>query len=86
MPESAPLSVTDTVLVYLRRREQLLGRQARVNVAISRRNEWEANAHTPGDLRRDVPQPALPREALDGLHRRLTEEPGRLDGVTAGDG
>ncbi len=78
-------STSDTALAYLRRRERLLVRLARVNTAISRRNEWEANAHMPGDLRRDVPQSTLPREALDGLHRMLTEELGRLDGVTVDD-
>ncbi len=75
-------ATTDSAVAYLHRRERLLLRLARVNAAISRRNEWEANAYMPGDLRRDVPQPTLPREALDGLHQMLTEELGRLDGAT----
>ena len=79
-------ATTDAAVAYLRRRERLLIRLARVNAAISRRNEWEANAHLPGALRRDVPQSTLPREALDGLHRMLTEELGRLDGSEPKDG
>ncbi len=82
---SAVASPADDALDYLRRRERLLARLARVNAAISRWNEWEANAYMPGDLQRDVPQSTLPREALDGLHRMLTEELGRLDGVTVDD-
>lgn len=72
------LAISDAAVAYLNRRERLLIRLERVNEAISRRNEWEANAYMRGDLRRDVP-PTLSREALDGLYRMLLEELGRLD-------
>lgn len=75
-------SLADAVVAYLRRRERLLVRLARVNAAISCRNEWDANAYMPGDLQRNLPQSALSHEALDGLHRMLAEELGRLDGWT----
>ncbi len=74
-------STGDAALAYLRRREHLLVRLQRVNVALSRWHEREADACLPGGLRRDVPTPTLSREALDGLHRMLVDELGRLDGT-----
>lgn len=79
------LAISDAAVAYLNRRERLLIQLERVNAAITRWDEWEANAHLPGDLRRDMPHPTLFRAALDGLHRMLTEELGRLDGVTVDD-
>ena len=78
---SSTPSTGDTALAYLRRRAHLLVRLQRVSAALSRWHEREADARLPADLRRDVPPPTLPREALVGLHRMLVEELGRLDGT-----
>ena len=73
-------STGDTALTYLRRRARLLVRLTRVNAALRRWHEREADACLPADLRRSVPMPTLPREALEGLHRLLVEELGLLAG------
>jgi len=78
-------SLADAALAYLCQRRRLLVRSERVNAAISRWDEWEANVCMPEGLRRDVPPPTLSREALDGLHRLLTEELARLDGPMVDD-
>jgi hypothetical protein len=75
---SSPLA--DAALAYLRRRRRLLVRLGRVERALFRWDVWETNDLLPDDLQRPVASPVLTREALDGLHRMLTEELARLDG------
>ena len=75
----SPSPTGDAALAYLRRRRGLLARLARVNAAITRWDEREANVYLPADLRGNVPLPALGRETLAGLHRTLAEELRRLE-------
>jgi len=79
-------SLADAALAYLRRRRGLLVRLERVEEATRRWDAWETNARLPDGLRRTGRAPILHREGLDGLHRMLVEELGRLDGVAVGDG
>jgi hypothetical protein len=80
VPRAFPPSAAEDALAYLRRRRAMLVRLARVERALARWDAWETNTLLPDDLRRSVPAPVLTREALDGLHRMLTEELARLDG------
>jgi hypothetical protein len=80
VPRAFPPSAAEDALAYLRRRRGLLVRLARVERALARWDAWETNALLPEDLRRPLAPPVLTREALDGLHRMLTEELARLDG------
>ena len=79
-PVASPTGLADAALAYLRRRERLLVRLERVNAALCAWAEWEANAYLPDYLQRPLRPPMRSRAALDGLHRMLTEEVGRLDG------
>jgi hypothetical protein len=80
VPRAFPPSAAEDALAYLRRRRGMLVRRARVERALQRWDVWETNALLPEALRRPLAPPELTREALDGLHRMLTEELARLDG------
>jgi hypothetical protein len=67
-------------LVGLRQDRREVVRLGRVEQALLRWEAWETNALLPNDLQRPATPPVLTREALDGLHRMLTEELARLDG------
>ena len=54
-----------------------------MDAAIEAYDEWAANRHLPPDLRRPLPEPALPRAALADLHRVLVEELARLEAAPA---
>ena len=73
-------SLADAVLDYLRRRRHLLVRLGRVDRARRRRDAWSPTASCRTTSAGSVPPPVLSREALDSLHRMLTEELARLDG------
>jgi hypothetical protein len=74
------MATGEAVERFLARRRHLLARLEHVNGVLRRWNEYEANAHLPPDLRRDLAAPSLARDAAQGLHRRLADELARLDG------
>jgi hypothetical protein len=80
----SPTDLPDAAPDSQRRRRHLLVRLGRGERARRRWDAWESDCLLPDDLRRSVPPPVLSREALDSLHRMLTEELARLDGRAGG--
>jgi hypothetical protein len=70
---------------FLKHRQSLLAKLARVNAALTRADEYEANQHLPPDPRWKLHPPTISRRDLADLHRMLVEELGRLEQGT-GDG
>jgi hypothetical protein len=83
-PVPPPPSAADAAQAYLRRRRSLLVRLARVERALRHCDVWGADGLPWEDRGRAAGRPVLTREALDGLHRMLTEELERLDGALSG--
>jgi len=59
-------------------------RLARVNAALSARDEYEANQLLPPDRRRPLPRPKLTRAGLKELQPMLVQRIGELEELFAG--
>jgi hypothetical protein len=59
---------------FLKHRQSLLAKLARVNAALTRADEYEANQHLPPDLRWKLHPPTISRRDLADFHRMLVEE------------